>query len=132
MRKFHHQISLLTRFNVHKETSLVQLLATRGMNGHRQSQPQQRAADQRACEGVDRKRLSYQPCNPGHEAFARWRSTVSTVGRIPVYIWGDALKWAQSRLGEPRYSTSEEDAIAAYRAAQEVNTAVTCIEEAVR
>jgi hypothetical protein len=42
----------------------------------------------------------------GGPPYRRW-------GRIPVYTWGDALKWAQSRLGEPRCSTSEEDAIAA-------------------
>jgi hypothetical protein len=39
----------------------------------------------------------------GGPPYRRW-------GRIPVYTWGDALKRAQSRLGEPRRSTSEEDA----------------------
>src|SRR5262249_29664706 len=38
----------------------------------------------------------------GGPPYRRW-------GRIPVYAWGDALKWAQSRLGEPRCSTSEEE-----------------------
>jgi hypothetical protein len=28
-------------------------------------------------------------------------------GRIPLYRWGDALPWAQSRLSEPRGSTSD-------------------------
>jgi hypothetical protein len=28
-------------------------------------------------------------------------------GRIPLYRWGDALAWAQSRLSAPRGSTSE-------------------------
>jgi hypothetical protein len=32
-------------------------------------------------------------------------------GRIPLYRWGDALKWAQSRLSAPRSSTSEGDAV---------------------
>jgi hypothetical protein len=31
-------------------------------------------------------------------------------GRIPLYRWGDALAWAQSRLSAPRGSTSEADA----------------------
>jgi hypothetical protein len=35
---------------------------------------------------------------------ARW------YGRIPLYRWGDALDWAQSRLSEPFRSTSERDA----------------------
>lgn len=30
-------------------------------------------------------------------------------GRIPLYRWGDALSWAQSRLSPPRRSTSEAD-----------------------
>jgi len=34
-------------------------------------------------------------------------------GRIPLYRWGDALAWAQSRLSAPRQSTSEGDAGAA-------------------
>jgi hypothetical protein len=38
----------------------------------------------------------------GGPPFRRW-------GRVPVYTWGDALKWARDRLGEPRCSTSEED-----------------------
>jgi len=41
----------------------------------------------------------------GGPPYRRW-------GRIPVYTWGDALKWAQIRLGEPRCSTSEEDVVA--------------------
>lgn len=28
-------------------------------------------------------------------------------GRIPLYRWGDALKWAEGRLGPPQSSTSE-------------------------
>lgn len=28
-------------------------------------------------------------------------------GRIPLYRWGDALEWAESRLSAPRQSTSE-------------------------
>lgn len=31
-------------------------------------------------------------------------------GRVPLYRWGDALAWAQSRLSAPRGSTSEVDA----------------------
>ena len=31
-------------------------------------------------------------------------------GRIPLYRWGDALAWAESRLTPPRRSTSEADA----------------------
>jgi hypothetical protein len=31
-------------------------------------------------------------------------------GRTPLYRWGDALAWAQSRLSSPRCSTSEDDA----------------------
>lgn len=31
-------------------------------------------------------------------------------GRIPLYRWGDALAWANSRLSAPRCSTSEADA----------------------
>ncbi len=31
-------------------------------------------------------------------------------GRIPLYRWGDALAWAESRLSVPRRSTSEADA----------------------
>jgi hypothetical protein len=31
-------------------------------------------------------------------------------GRIPLYRWGDALAWAESRLSTPRRSTSEADA----------------------
>jgi hypothetical protein len=31
-------------------------------------------------------------------------------GRIPIYRWGDALAWAQSRLSDPVRSTSERDA----------------------
>jgi hypothetical protein len=30
-------------------------------------------------------------------------------GRIPLYRWGDALAWAQSRLTPPQHSTSETD-----------------------
>jgi hypothetical protein len=30
-------------------------------------------------------------------------------GRIPLYRWGDALAWAQSRLSAPRASTSEAE-----------------------
>jgi len=31
-------------------------------------------------------------------------------GRVPLYRWGDALAWAESRLSPPRRSTSEADA----------------------
>ncbi len=31
-------------------------------------------------------------------------------GRIPLYRWGDALEWAQSRLSPPICSTAELDA----------------------
>jgi hypothetical protein len=31
-------------------------------------------------------------------------------GRIPLYRWGDAVSWAESRLSPPRRSTSEADA----------------------
>jgi hypothetical protein len=31
-------------------------------------------------------------------------------GRIPLYRWGDALAWAESKLSTPRRSTSEADA----------------------
>jgi hypothetical protein len=37
-------------------------------------------------------------------------------GRIPLYRWGDALEWAESRLSKPRWSTSEGD-VAAHVAA---------------
>jgi hypothetical protein len=30
-------------------------------------------------------------------------------GRVPLYRWGDALAWAQSRLSSLRHSTSEGD-----------------------
>ena len=30
-------------------------------------------------------------------------------GRKPLYRWGDALAWAQSRLSAPRGSTAEAD-----------------------
>ena len=30
-------------------------------------------------------------------------------GRVPLYRWGDALAWAESRLSPPRSSTSEAD-----------------------
>jgi hypothetical protein len=30
-------------------------------------------------------------------------------GRIPLYRWGDALAWAESRLSMPRRSTSKSD-----------------------
>jgi hypothetical protein len=31
-------------------------------------------------------------------------------GARPLYRWGDSLAWAQSRLSEPRVSSSETDA----------------------
>jgi hypothetical protein len=34
-------------------------------------------------------------------------------GRKPLYRWGDALKWAQSRLSEPASSSSAHGARAA-------------------
>jgi hypothetical protein len=30
-------------------------------------------------------------------------------GRVPLYRWGDAVEWAQSRLGPVVHSTSELD-----------------------
>ena len=30
-------------------------------------------------------------------------------GRSPLYRWGDALDWAESRMSQPRGSTSEYD-----------------------
>jgi hypothetical protein len=33
----------------------------------------------------------------------------SLYGRVPLYRWGEALQWAQSRLSEPIRSTSERD-----------------------
>jgi hypothetical protein len=30
-------------------------------------------------------------------------------GRVPLYRWGDALAWAESKLSAPRRSTSEAD-----------------------
>lgn len=30
-------------------------------------------------------------------------------GRIPLYRWGDALEWAESRLGPSQHSTSEAE-----------------------
>lgn len=29
-------------------------------------------------------------------------------GRVPMYCWGDALRWARSRTSSPRCSTCEE------------------------
>jgi hypothetical protein len=34
-------------------------------------------------------------------------------GRKPLYRWGDALKWAKSRLSDPASSSSAHDARAA-------------------
>jgi hypothetical protein len=31
-------------------------------------------------------------------------------GARPLYVWRDALAWAENRLTEPRHSTSEHDA----------------------
>jgi len=31
-------------------------------------------------------------------------------GARPLYVWRDALAWAESRLSEPRRSTSDHDA----------------------
>jgi hypothetical protein len=31
-------------------------------------------------------------------------------GRVPLYRWGDALAWAQSRLTAPRHNSAEADA----------------------
>lgn len=31
-------------------------------------------------------------------------------GRVPLYRWGDALAWAESRLSPPRHTSSEADA----------------------
>ena len=33
-------------------------------------------------------------------------------GRVPLYRWSDALAWAQSRLSEPRTTTSDHEAAA--------------------
>lgn len=56
------------------------------------------------------------------EGFKRTEKTLATnatrgggppyrlFGRIPLYRWGDALDWAESKLSEPRCSTSEADA----------------------
>jgi hypothetical protein len=30
-------------------------------------------------------------------------------GRVPIYVWGDALDWVESRLSPPRRSTAEAD-----------------------
>jgi hypothetical protein len=30
-------------------------------------------------------------------------------GRIPLYRWGDALMWAESKMTPPRHSTSASD-----------------------
>ena len=30
-------------------------------------------------------------------------------GRVPIYRWGDAIAWAESRMSLPRRSTSEAD-----------------------
>ena len=30
-------------------------------------------------------------------------------GRVPLYRWGDAVEWAQSRLSDPCHNTSEQD-----------------------
>jgi hypothetical protein len=30
-------------------------------------------------------------------------------GRVPLYRWGDALEWAEAKLGPPQGSTSEGD-----------------------
>jgi hypothetical protein len=38
-------------------------------------------------------------------------------GRIPLYRWGDALAWAQSRLSPPVGSASEATALRAGQAA---------------
>jgi hypothetical protein len=35
--------------------------------------------------------------------------TYRLFGRIPLYRWGDALAWAESRMSSPRCSTSEGD-----------------------
>jgi hypothetical protein len=36
-------------------------------------------------------------------------------GRVPLYRWGDALAWAESRCTAPRASTSEGDTAGAVR-----------------
>jgi hypothetical protein len=36
--------------------------------------------------------------------------TFRRFGRVPLYRWGDALVWAQSRMSPPMRSTSEDDA----------------------
>lgn len=39
-------------------------------------------------------------------------------GRVPLYRWGDALAWVESRLSSPRCSSSEGDlAVARTKAA---------------
>jgi hypothetical protein len=37
--------------------------------------------------------------------------TYRVFGRSVLYRWGDALEWAESRLSQPRRSTSEADAV---------------------
>ena len=39
-------------------------------------------------------------------------------GRIPLYRWGDALAWAQSRLSDPVRNTSEGDFLASRSSAK--------------
>jgi hypothetical protein len=36
--------------------------------------------------------------------------TFRSFGRVPLYRWGDAVAWAESRLSAPRRSTSEPEA----------------------
>ena len=39
-------------------------------------------------------------------------------GRIPLYRWGDALAWAQSRLSDPVRNSSEDDFLASHNSAK--------------
>ncbi len=52
---------------------------------------------------IKEKTLATMASRGGGPPFQLW-------GRIPIYTWGIYLDWAQSRLSEPRSSTSEADA----------------------
>jgi hypothetical protein len=55
------------------------------------------------------KTLATLACRGGGPKFRKY-------GRYPVYRWGDALEWAQSRLSAPVHSTSELGARSAIHA----------------
>jgi hypothetical protein len=52
---------------------------------------------------IKEKTLATMASRGGGPPFKLW-------GRIPLYTWGPYLAWAESRLSEPRSSTSEADA----------------------